>query len=119
MNIFVLFGVSGVFGIKAADVRADTGVCPYRRMNKQKCHVNLLQEILETFLRKYLVVCGLFCNFAVAMRGMKDLRFASHGRTGGRGGWAQNSDAPDNVESGLMKGETNHANILHTLSGQS
>ena len=76
MNIFVLFGVSGVFGIKAADVRADTGVCPYRRMNKQKCHVNLLQEILEKKLRKYLVMCGLFCNFAVAMRGMKacDLR---------------------------------------------
>ena len=81
--------------------------------------VILLQEILETFLRKYLVVCGLFCNFAVAMRGNESLRFASHGRTGGRGERAQNSDAPDNVESGLMKGETNHANILHTLSGQS
>ena len=31
--------------------------------------VILLQEILETFLCIYLVVCGLFCNFAVAMRG--------------------------------------------------
>jgi hypothetical protein len=28
-NIFVLFGISGVFGIRATDVRADTGVCPY------------------------------------------------------------------------------------------
>ena len=77
-----------------------------------------IKEILETFSRKYLVMCELFCNFAVAMRGMKAPSFASHGRTGGRGEWAQNSDAPDNVELGLMKGETNHAYILHTLSGQ-
>ena len=40
-------------------------------MHQFKASTNI-KEILETFLRKYLVVCGLFCNFAVAMRGMKD-----------------------------------------------
>ncbi len=29
---FALFGVSGVFGIKPTDIRADTGVCPYTRL---------------------------------------------------------------------------------------
>ena len=47
-------------------------ICPLAHFLMSR-RVILLQEILETFLRKYLVVCGLFCNFAVAMRGMKKL----------------------------------------------